>query len=224
MKTYRWISVLLAPVLLGGCLLPQPDTPPVGPYSSSKRAAGPSTGTPILPQPDTPPVTPIAAGAGATEGAKGAVSNNAAGLVQQPSTPNAAADAVAQPSAASAVAAPAASSAPLASPSPSLAAGKLSGAFDGLTVITVQVTDEPGNTTFQRSPVGTDGTFSFSLAPGRYRLLVTTDKGNQLALSQVFTVTSDETRTYAITLRESPAGATVAENAPLSKPTPTPVP
>ncbi|MDB5096351.1 MAG: hypothetical protein JWM80_772 [Cyanobacteria bacterium RYN_339] len=216
----RLTSLLLLPILLGGCLLPQPDTPPVGPFGQSAPASAkrPSvgTGTPLLPQPDTPPVG-AAPAVGKTEGAVAAgaatsadaSSNNGAGLM---------------PNTGAAISAPAAaaSSAPTAAPSP-LATGKLQGKVTGVTVASILVTDETGSTSFQSAPVGTDGSFSFGLAPGRYLLVLNTGTDQQLKPSQVFTVSAGETRKYTINVKDA-TEATVSEDAPLASSSPKPTP
>jgi len=91
-----------------------------------------------------------------------------------------------------------------------------------VTLKTVTVTDEIGDTTYKATAVGTDGSFSFQLAPGRYRLVLTTDKDVDLKPTQVFTVASGETRTYTIQVNGS--DAVVSEDAPLASPSPTATP
>jgi hypothetical protein len=200
----RLTSLFLAPLLLGGCLLPQPDTPPVGRAPASRPAV--NTGAPLLPQPDTPPVKidPGAAKTGAQDSAAGganATTSGDAGVVSAPNTGTALA-----PTAA-------------ASAAPTPAVGKLLGKVVGVTLKSIQVTDEAGTTTYQSTAVGTDGTFAFSLAPGRYVLVLTTDKDEVLKPSQVFTVSPGETRTYTVTLDDH-TSAVVSEDAPLASPSP----
>jgi hypothetical protein len=241
----RWFLNLLtlAPLVLGGCLLPQPDTPPVPPSPAKAARPGiPVGGTPLLPQPDTPPI-------GKAEGA--VTSGNSGSLIQpdtppvvpgmlpQPDTPpvtaigdNAAMDGT-KMAAGGAAGDPrvgtsqttaengmtlAHPTAPIAmgSSAPALP-GKLSGTFTGQRVVTVQLEDESGETVFQREPVGSDGLFSFELQPGRYYVEVTLDSGKHLRLAQAFEVTSEAEHTYTITLRESPPSATVAEEVPLTE-------
>jgi hypothetical protein len=217
--TRRLTSLLLLPLLLGGCLLPQPDTPPIGRTPASRPAAGPvGPGTPLLPQPDTPPV-----GAAPAKGNEGAVSTTVAPQAGGTSDANAVTApnmgagvatntgaAIAPTAAASAVPAPSATP---------VANGKLQGKITGATVTAIAVSDEAGTTTFQSAPVGSDGSFGFTLAPGRYVLVLTTDKGETLKPSQVFTVGAGESRTYSIELKDH-TDAVVSETAPLASPSP----
>lgn len=199
----RLTSLFLFPLLIGGCLLPQPDTPPIGKSPASRPAV--NTGAPLLPQPDTPPVGSIG-----KSGAEGTVAGGAS-----QTTAGADTNVVSAPSAGAALAPTAAASAV-----PTPAAGKLQGKVVGVALKSIQVTDEAGSTTFQSAAVGSDGSFAFSLAPGRYLLVLTTDKDETLKPTQVFTVSPGETRTYTVTL-EDHTNAVVSEDAPLASPSPT---
>ena len=211
MSLRRCLIVAALPLLLGGCLLPQPDTPPVPP--GLKGTGSSRVGTPLLPPPDTPPVA-IAPG-----------SASGAGLLPQSDTPPINPGVV--PNAETAggaknTAQPTSAIAPTASASTSAAAdagfsapsGQLDGKFTGLPVSQASVVDESGQTVFQVTPVGSDGAFAFTLAPGRYQLVITTDDGRR-RIGEVFTVEAGKTHTYTITLTTAPAGATVSEETTL---------
>lgn len=272
-RSQQLLAVLLAPLLLGGCLLPQPDTPPVPPLTS-RSAKSPVGAAPALPQPDTPPITPakpVTTGSGAE--ATGAESGTklipqpdtppVTPLLPQPDTPPVGAGVVGHNG--SSAVSTGANAAPLAnnnasvgtsdgaglvnsalpavtnngglpaasgplptghSPTTTLAPapaasvapvtpGVLAGTLIGLRVLGVDVTDATGATLFQTVAVGSDGAFSFKLAPGDYKLVLkTADK--KLAVGTLFTVKPGETHSYTITLDATASGATVAENVPLS--------
>jgi hypothetical protein len=250
---YSLIALMVAPLVLGGCLLPQPDTPPVPPFAhtGSKLPVGV---TPALPQPDTPPVAPLKPNVGG-QAAVPMTGTNGGKLLPQPDTPpimtaqpqaagaNSTTGAPAGTSLGSGASAPMSSSAndsqnsavpvsngagmaptssgaasamPVVGPSP-VPAGVLAGAFSGAAVSQVSATDESGATTFQTAAVGSDGSFSFKLVPGRYQLVVTLS-GRKLRLGDVFVVDSAVTRNFSIKLRETPPGATVSEDVALADP------
>lgn len=203
MKATYLTALLLTPLVLGGCLLPQPDTPPV--KSAVNRPIGAGT---LLPQPDTPPVTPVQT---VTGGATAATTGSSGTLLPQPDTPPVgiapvSSNAVGGVSSDSGVG----TLAPTAAASQA-AMGTLAGTLSGDAVSGVTVLDASGAIAQTATPE--NGGFTLTLAPGRYRLVLTT-KSQKLRVEELFEVTGGVTQTYAIAVHG--AVATVAQDVALT--------
>jgi hypothetical protein len=185
-------------LLLSGCLLPQPDTPPIGvmapgaDMARSKPSAGGAQAAP-------------ASGEGLISNGAGGLISNDAGLI----APEAAKGA--EPG--GALVAPAA---------PAGLDATLKGQIKGMTVKTIIAVPETADMAKQAVDVAADGTFTLSLPPGGYYLDVVV--GDQaLRVGKPVRVQAGETRQLTLTLQENPPKATLTEETTLVAPSPSPV-
>jgi hypothetical protein len=186
-------------LLLSGCLLPQPDTPPIGVMAPgadaarSKPAAGSAQAAPAS--------------------GEGLISNNAGGLVSNGAGAIVGNDAglIAPEAAKGSAPVPAAGS-----------DATLKGQIKGMTVKTVIAVPETADMAKQAVDVAADGTFTLSLPPGGYYLDVVV--GDQaLRVGKPVRVQAGETRQLTLTLQENPPKATLTEETTLVAPSPSPV-
>jgi hypothetical protein len=185
-------------LLMSGCLLPQPDTPPIGvmapDMSRSKPAAGSAQAAPASQE--------------------GMISNNAGGLISNSGGEIVSGDAT--------LVAPetAKGAAPVAAPGPD---ATLSGRITGMTVKTIVAVPETEDIAKQAVDVAADGTFTLSLPPGGYYLdVIVGDKA--LRVGNPVRVQAGETRKLTLTLQENPPKATLTEETTLAAPSPSPSP
>lgn len=188
-------------LLMSGCLLPQPDTPPIGV---------------MAPGADMARSKPAAGGAQAAPASgEGLISNNAGGgLISNGAGEIVSGDAgLVAPEAAK-------GTAPVAAPGPD---ATLKGRITGMTVKTLIAVPETNDLAKQAVDVAADGTFTLSLPPGGYYLDVVV--GDQaLRVGNPVRVQAGETRQLTLTLQENPPKATLTEETTLAAPSPSPSP
>jgi hypothetical protein len=191
-------------LLMSGCLLPQPDTPPIGvmaPGADMARAKPASGGAQAAPASGEGLISNNAGGLISNNG--GEISNDAGGLIAPKGN---------EPGAT--LVAPAAPVGPDAT---------LKGQIKGMTVKTVIAVPETNDMAKQAVDVAADGTFTLSLPPGGYYLDVVV--GDQaLRVGNPVRVQSGETRQLTLTLQENPPKATLTEETTLAPPSPSPSP
>lgn len=187
-------------LLMSGCLLPQPDTPPIGV---------------MAPGADLARSKPGAGSAQAAPASKeGTISNNAGGLISNSGGELVSNDATLVPPEA------AKGTAPVAAPGPD---ATLSGRITGLTVKTIVAVPETEDIAKQAVDVAADGTFTLSLPPGGYYLdVIVGDKA--LRVGNPVRVQAGERRKLTLTLQENPPKATLTEETTLAAPSPSPNP
>jgi hypothetical protein len=187
-------------LMLGGCLLPQPDTPVIPPM------AGPQSVNRAQPQQEAAPVAaPTSADTAA--GGEGLISNNAGGLVSN----SAGGMSATSPTAAIAPASPG-------------APAVLSGTITGMTVKTIVAVPELDGDGAMDAQFGADGAFSLSLPEGHYFLELMLDDAQRLRVEKRIDMVAGEARAITLTLSATPPKATLTEEAPLSTPSTSPSP
>jgi hypothetical protein len=200
---------LAAAFVLGGCLLPQPDTPVIPPFApggamTSDRAAAPAAAP--APKDGEGLISNDAGGLISSGG--GEISHDAGGLIK-----GEAGSATGNTSLAPA--APATGAA--------LEPGTLGGTIKGLVVKRVTAVSEFAELAPHGADVDATGAFKLSLPPGGYYLEVEVN-GKALRVGKLLVVQPGEVRTLTLTLQENPPKATLTEEAPLAAPSPSPSP
>jgi hypothetical protein len=197
---------------LSGCLLPQPDTPVIPPYTGSQTVAAPAQAPTKDAAPAQAPVPATAPAAGSAD--QGLISNNAGGLVSNNAggmISNNAGGLISNGTA----------------PATTLAPGAMATVkvrVTGMTVVTlIARPEDPANT-----PSGVDATpagdFILTISPGTYHLEVMLADGKVLVVGSPLVFAAGETRSLTLKLQENPPTATISEDAPLVAPSPEPTP
>lgn len=211
MKQLTRFWPLAAAFVLGGCLLPQPDTPVIPPFApggamASDRAAAPAA----APAPKD----------GTTPG-EGLISNNAGGMISNGGG-EISPDAGGLINGEAGRATGNTSMAPVApATGAALEPGTLGGTIKGLVVKRVTAVSEFAELAPHGADVDATGAFKLSLPPGGYYLEVEVN-GKALRVGKLLMVQPGEVRTLTITLQENPPKATLTEEAPLAAPSPSP--
>lgn len=174
-----WLAPLLV-LTVGGCLLPQPDTPPIGPPGAMSKAA-PEVKRPTV---DMAVTTPSPAPSGAAPMAT---------TLPAAATAGGAADASSAP--------------PVATGMPESAMPRLEGRVTGATVTRVTAVPEAAGQPGALVTPEVDGRFSLALAPGRYRLELTVASGVIVA-TPVIEVTGGEPLRLVVTVSADRKSAT----------------
>lgn len=207
MKQLTRFWPLAAAFVLGGCLLPQPDTPVIPPFAPGGAMASDRAATPAK-----APVPQEASADGQgliSNNAGGLTNNNAGGLVGDPEAGRTTGNTAMAPTA------PATGAA--------LEPGTLGGTIKGLVVKRVTAVSEFAELAPHSADVDASGAFKLSLPPGGYYLEVEVN-GKALRVGKLLLVQPGEARTLTLTLQENPPKATLTEEAPLAAPSPSPSP